>query len=136
MTDKLVKNPRPVLLTIAALGVALSLSMMLPAAQAQSNSQGNAPMQEEGADYTEAQLQAFAKATLDVQKIAIAYKDQIETSRNAAEQEALQEKQMTEMIGAVEAVGLEVEQYNSIQLAYAQDEEVRARVDGYIQTIQ
>lgn len=72
----------------------------------------------------EAEVESFALAMIDVQKIVGAYQQRLSTVGDEAEAEAIRREASLQMVEAVEAQGLEVSRYNAIAEAAREDQDL------------
>lgn len=115
----------PVAVLLAA--ISLLLLAMIPPASAQ----------EEGAvGFTQEELQAFASATLEVERVQAKWQPQLAEEENADEVNALRRQAIEEMADAVRGEGLSVGQYNGIQAAAQQNPELMETIMEYRQEMQ
>jgi hypothetical protein len=78
--------------------------------------------QAEISGFSEAQLESYAAAVLQVQEVDRTWRPRIDQAGTEAEAEELTVQATDEMIGAIESEGLSVEEYNAITLAAQSDE--------------
>lgn len=114
-------------LTGAAAGVALATALALPA-MAQT-----AQPELQASDVSEEQLQSFAAAASEVETIGSEWQTRIEAAQSEEEANQLGQQAQQEMIAAVEAEGLTVEQYNQIFLLAQADSDIQAQVLEYME---
>lgn len=82
--------------------------------------------------YSDEQLQAFAKSVVEVQQVNQALAEQVDGATDPAEMEAVQQQAYSDMEGIIASNGLSVEEYNEMSAATQSDEEVRQKVTQYI----
>ncbi|MGR3320367.1 MAG: DUF4168 domain-containing protein [Pseudooceanicola sp.] len=115
------------------------LALAPAAAFAQSTSEAPetpAPeMQEEAqATFTDAELESFVAATMQLQQVRSEYLPQIQAAESEADKQALAREAQTEMAARVEAAdGIDVETYNRIGQAAQSDEDLNARIVAMLQ---
>jgi type IV secretory pathway VirB4 component len=119
---------RTALAAVAA--TALAAGLALPAfAQADSE----VPQATQPAAPTEEELQSYAAAAQQIQQIVEEWQPQIANAATPEEANQLGQQAQVEMVMAVEAEGLSVDDYNRItQLAQA-DPDLQARIMSYMQ---
>lgn len=100
-----------------------------PPQQQQPMPQQQPPAQQQVSDQD---LQVFASALQEVQKIVVAYSPRIEKAKDPAQAQKLHTEAQQRMADAVEAEGLSVEQYNQVAKLAETDEGVRNRIKRYL----
>lgn len=116
-------------MTSLALGAALAIGVSpVTMAQAQQQPQQQAPAQ----SVSDEQLQVFAVALLEVQKVAQEYSPRIQQSQDQGGAQKLQEEAQEKMAEAVQAKGLSVEQYNQMANLVESDPAAREKVVQYM----
>lgn len=123
----------------ALLAFSLMMSLSAVSAQAQPAPQMEpAPNQAaaQQGNYSDQQLQAFAKAVLEVSKVAQAYQPKLAKATQPEQAQKVQMEANTEMVKVVQQQGLQPEQYNQMHQAVQQDEAMLQKVQSYIQTYQ
>lgn len=123
----------------AASGSALILALVaavLPA-QAQQNGQPAQQAQPPAAQQQvdETTVKAFAKASLDVQKVANRWSPRLKSAKGD-EAEKLQRQANQEMIAAVQSDGLDVTIYNKVYQLAQDDPKLMNRIQQYRQQLQ
>lgn len=83
--------------------------------------------------YTQDQLRAYASAALEVRQISNKYQPTMAKAETTEQKTAVQEKAQTEMIAAIQAEGLSVQEYNMINQSVAADPAVKSQVERYMQ---
>ena len=117
-------------IAIAVAATALAAGLSLPAF-AQSE---EAPEATQPAAPSDEDLQSYAAAATEIQTIVQEWQPQIEGAETPEEANELGTQAQVQMVEAVEAEGLSVEQYNQItQLAQA-DPDLQAKIMSYMQT--
>lgn len=91
--------------------------------------------QTEATEYSQAELQAFAVASLKIEEINQEWRPHIDAARTTEEEEALRRQAMSEMTEAVRQEGLTVTEYNKIFEAAQKDPEVAELIDDYRETL-
>lgn len=107
-----------------------ALSLHLPAA---AQSQPPAAAQQAPGAVSDVELQAFAQATVDVQKIRDDWQPRIQAAPDAKAGDELRQQAQAEMVSAVEAKGLSVEKYQEIYQLAQVDPGVRQKVVSMIE---
>jgi hypothetical protein len=79
----------------------------------------------------DSQLQSFAAATLEVERLNQEWADRIAAAENPEEQQALRNQALEQMASAVREEGLSVSEYNAIVEVVQADPEVAETVDQY-----
>lgn len=108
------------------LGAPLALSSNVAAQSADQPATG-APM----AKPDDTQLQSFAAATLEVERLNQEWAGRIADAENSEEQQALRNQALEQMASAVREEGLSVSEYNAIVEVVQADPEVAETVDEY-----
>ncbi len=94
------------------------------------------PMQQQQApsvDVSDAQIDQFAEAYMEVAELRETYTDQIVQAEDAERATELQQEANSKMIEAVESTGLTVAEYNSIAEAMDADPELRERIIEHLE---
>jgi len=93
-----------------------------------------APGQEQAqpSQYSDEDLQAFAKSVVEVQQINQQLDAQAANVTDAAEMESIQQQSYRDMEAAITDNGLTVQDYNQISALTQSDEEMRQKVTAYI----
>lgn len=123
------QRPRSGLLPIFAAALVAVLSMLAQPAAAQQQ----APA---AAQYSEEQIEAFASATLEVERLNAKWIPQIAEAQTPDETATRREQAMQEMRSAVRDEGLSVEEYNSIYELSQRDPEVMQTVEEHRASLQ
>lgn len=96
-----------------------------------------AAAQEDGpVGFSEDELQAFAAATLEVEKVQAKWQPQMSNAKTAEENESLREQAVQEMTQVVREQGLSVGQYNAIHAAAQRHPALMETVEEYRQDLQ
>lgn len=91
-----------------------------------------AAAQEEGpVGFSDDELQAFAAATLEVEKVQAKWQPQLSNAKSAEENTALRQEAIEEMTQVVREQGLSVGQYNAIHAAAQQHPKLMETVEEY-----
>lgn len=77
---------------------------------------------------TEQTIDTFVDAFVAVQDIREDYTERLHGASDEAEAQALQQEAQEKMLGAVEAAGMSVQEYNEVALALQNDPELMRRV--------
>lgn len=83
--------------------------------------------------YSEAQIEQFAAAFVEVDTIRQEYTTSIGAAEDQQQAQALQQEAQTKMAEAVQGSGLEIQIYNSIAQQLQSDEALQQRVMEHIQ---
>jgi len=110
---------------LAVLGVAFA-----PATLAQ---HGKPVAEQPAASYTDAELQSFAEAALEVKRIKETYMPKLEAAANAEEQKQVKNAASKEMVHAVEQRGFSVDKYQEILVAALTNPELAQRLNKYLE---
>ena len=78
------------------------------------------------------QLQTFATAALEVQRISDDYQSKFEASNTPQERQKIQQEATDKMTKAVEEQGLTVDQYNQVARAAQADANVAKQINDYL----
>jgi len=111
--------------TTLALGTAPIVAAAQTQPQQQPMPQQQAPAQQQVSDQ---EIQVFASALQQVQKIVVAYSPQIEKAKDPSEAQKLHGEAQQKMAEAVQAEGLSVEKYNQMAKLAESDANVRDRI--------
>ena len=85
----------------------------------------------QASDVTQEELQSFAAATEQVESIGVAWQARIDAAESQEQASQMGAQAQTEMIAAVEAEGLTVEQYNQIFLLAQANPDIQNQVMEY-----
>lgn len=108
-----------------------------PMAQADSSSGGEGSSMEQEApdiDVSDAEVQAFANAMVDVQELGQEWTEKMQETDNQEELSSMQEQAQKEMISAIESHDMTVEEYNEIATAAQQDPELAQKIEKAAQS--
>lgn len=119
---------------IAPLTLAVALAIgagfvSAPVQAQQSMPQQQAPAQQQVSDQ---EIQVFASALQEVQKIVVAYSPRIEEAKDPAQAQKLHAEAQQKMAEAVESSGLSVEKYNQVAKLAESDKDVLNRVKQHM----
>lgn len=115
----------------AMAATALAAGFALPAfAQAETET----PQATQPAALTEEELQSYAAAALEVQSLIEEWQPQIEAAESPEQASEIGQQAQSEMVMAVEAEGLSVEEYNQITQLAQTDPELQSRIMSYIES--
>jgi len=81
--------------------------------------------------YSDEELMTFARATLEVEQIAMKYEEKMNAVENADQHDEFADQATDEMTQAVQQRGLSVEKYNEMAETVTRDPELARRVIGY-----
>ena len=81
---------------------------------------------------TDQQLQSYAVAALEVEKVNKTYQPMINKAPTREEQKTLYDKAAQEMVEVIRNSGLSVEQYNQITTLVQSNPELSKQVQGYM----
>jgi len=110
---------------------ALILALALPM-QAQ-NSQPSQQLPSQQLEPSQAQLESFASAALEVQQIRSKWQPRIQAADNAEQDQELQVQASPEMVSAVQDKGLTVDTYRAIATAARDNPELARRIGKLIE---
>lgn len=82
---------------------------------------------------TDQQLETYAVAALEVQKINQAYQPKISQAESPEEQKILYDKATQEMTQAIRENGMSVEQYNQLTTAVQSNPDLSAKLQSYME---
>lgn len=123
----------PYLLLVSAVA-GLTLAP-ITAATAQQQQQGQQPPA--AADnITQGELETFAMASLEVQRISQSYQPRMESAEDAAQKKAVQQEAIEEMTAAVRDSGMSVQKYNQIATAVRSNPGLASQVQDYMRQAQ
>ncbi len=120
------------------LGLCVALAVLFCAGQAlaqegQQEGQPEGYSQDQKTDFSDNELQKFAKSYLQIQDIQQEYSDELSQMEDEQEAQELQEKYTQMMVDVVRQEGLSVEEYNQIGQAMNSSEEVRNKIEGMVE---
>jgi hypothetical protein len=72
------------------------------------------PAEQSASSYSDSELQSFAVAVLEVQRINDTYMPKLESAKSAEEQQQVRQAASQEMLSAVEKEGMSVDKYKEI----------------------
>jgi hypothetical protein len=105
-----------------------------PAAAQSDTMQRDAPAQP--ADISELQIESFAVASIELQKINEKYAPIMQRTQDPNAQDQLRQEASSEMVQAVHDNGLSVQQYNTIQSLAQSDPALAAKVQEEIAKVE
>lgn len=118
---------------LSAIAAAMfSLPAMAQDQNQQQNQQAHAQQQMEqmaNQPITDEQLEQFAEALDDIERINDDFVTQLEQAESQEQAQELQISAQSEMVEAVEDSGLTVEEYNAIAYRMQNDPEIQARIE-------
>lgn len=123
------RTMKSIAMTTAAVGLLMSGQSVL----AQGEQQGyQAPPQAEQQmpEVSDAQLQLYVQAASEITEIRQSFQEKMSSADSAEQAQSLQQEASEAMVGAVESVGLSVEEYNQIAYALQSDADLRERVEA------
>lgn len=128
---------RTLFAALAAAAIALPAAGAHAEGQQAQTSQGapEAQAPQQAAGYSDAQVETFALAYLDVASIRDRYMPEIEAAESADEQDALRQQATAEMVEAIEQQGMEVGIFNEIAAQSRQDQALNARINAEVQSL-
>lgn len=85
---------------------------------------------------TDEQINAFARAQNQAAQIQLKYNDMLVAAEDDMQRQNIAQKANDEMVEAIQAEGLSVEQYNNILTEVQGDPELMERVSNAIQALQ
>lgn len=85
----------------------------------------------QASEVTQEELQSFAAAAEQVESIGVAWQARIDAAESQEQASQMGAQAQTEMIAAVEAEGLTVEQYNQIFLLAQANPDIQSQVMEY-----
>lgn len=88
--------------------------------------QPQAPAQE---DVSQEELQKFADAYKEVEKVRVNYADETESTQDPQEMAEVQINMQEDMIKAVEDAGMDIDTYNKIAQMIPYDEDLRGKIE-------
>lgn len=103
----------------------------LPVAAQQSGSGVAQQEQPAHTDFSKEELESFAKASLEVERINEKWVAQIAEAKSEEEGKQMRDKAVEEMSSAIEDEGLTVDTYNSIFAAAESNPEIASRIKDY-----
>lgn len=120
------------------LGLSVVLAVLLCTGQSlaqegQQEGQAEGYSQAQEADFSDNELQKFARSYLQIQDIQQEYSDALSQMSDEQEAQELQEKYTQKMVDVVRQEGLSVEEYNQIGQAMNSSEEVRNKIEGMVE---
>jgi hypothetical protein len=124
--------PRLTAVLLLAMGIPLTSQVWVLEASAQAQQQSPAARP----SFDDSQLEAFANATVEVRRISQSYQSKIQSAQGDQDLEALRRQQMDELISAVKATGLSVDEYNQIHAVSRSSPEIAETINGYIEQIE
>jgi hypothetical protein len=81
--------------------------------------------------FSDQELMTFARATLDVEQIAMKYEEKMQAVEDDAQKDDFADQATGEMAEAVQQRGLSVEKYNEMAETVTRNPELAQRVIGY-----
>ena len=124
-------------MTFRMTGLALIIAMALGSSHALAQDYGNGEGQDQGmtqsqqqpADFSDKELQQFVDLQSKIGDIREEYVSKIENADSEDKARELQQEAQSEMVSAIEAAGMSVQDYNAIAVAYNSNPDVQKRVD-------
>lgn len=110
--------------------IALCFFVAVPPLAAQDYEQQGQQQEQEKVDFSDEDLEKFAEARTEVDKIRDEYSEElndVEDDQEKAQQ--LQEKYAKQMVESIQETGLDVQKYNKISMAMQNDPELKSQVD-------
>lgn len=115
----------------SALGVALALGAAPGLAVGPAQAQATAPV----AQPDDEAVAAFARAATELRDIVVAMEAQMQAAEDEASRDRMRQAATEDMVRAVEAEGLSVEDYNAIAAAAQEDERLARRINEEMEDI-
>ena len=122
---------RALLPVVALAALGLSATPAAPAAAQQPQQQRPAPPA--ASSFDSDQLQSYAAAVVEVQKINEEYLPKLESAESRGEQQKIREEATGMMVEAIKAEGISVETYNKIYKAARADPRFAQRLNRLIE---
>lgn len=85
--------------------------------------------QQQMPEVSEQQLELYVQAATKITEIRQSFQEKMSSADDAEQAQSLQQEASEEMVGAVESIGLSVEEYNQIAYALQSDPALRERVE-------
>ncbi len=123
--------PRNTIRTLNRFG-ALALALALPAGMALAQQSAADPPAAQAAQFSDLQLQSFAKAALQVRRIAQNAEASLQGAKTAQARQAVVASAEKEQVQAVKTSGLTVGQYDAISMAARQNPNLRLKIGQYV----
>ena len=114
--------------------VALAMTFASPVALAQTSDVE--PPSQAAPQVTDQQLEVYAVAALEVQKINQTYQPKISQAESPEDQKVLYDKATQEMTQAIRDSGMSVEQYNQLTTMVQSNPDLSTKLQGYIEKSQ
>ena len=89
--------------------------------------------EQKATSYSEAELQSFAEAALEVKRIKVAYIPKLEAAASEEEHAKVKKEASQEMKRAVEERGISVDKYQEILASALTNPELAQRVNKYLE---
>lgn len=86
-------------------------------------------------EFSEQQLEAFAAAAVELDELRREWNPKLEAADNGDQAAEIQRRANMEMAQAVQESGITVDTYNRVAMALQSDEELGAKVQGYIEEV-
>ena len=96
---------------------------------------GQAAAEQAAKSYSDAELQSFAEAALEVKRIKGTYIPKLEAAESLAEQQEVKQAASQEIKRAVEERGISVDKYQEILASALTNPEIAQRVNKYLEGI-
>lgn len=126
-------------IAVPLIAVGLAMALALPA-HAQSGGatppQSGSAAESESQQFSPSQLESFAKATLKIEDIGREWQPRIAQSKDVSEAKKMQDEAVQQMMAAVTAEDLSLEEYDQIALAYEKRPDVRGEIDKLREDLQ
>lgn len=130
---------KTLLIAFSAMGISATAFAAPEAPEAEGDAQQANPAQEEmqqeapsADDIDSDELEKFAKAYKDVEKIRTSYVEEAGSTDDPQEMAEVQMSMQEEMIDAVEETGLDIGTYNKIAQVLPYDEDLRNKVEDML----
>ena len=115
----------------SALGIALALGAAPGLAVGPAQAQATAP----AAQPDDEAVAAFARAATELRDIVVAMEAQMQAAEDEGSRDRMRQAATEDMVRAVEAEGLSVDDYNAIAAAAQQDERLARRINEEMEGI-
>lgn len=122
---------RASIIAVAAAAIAAGPAWM-SAAAAQGYGAPTQQQPQQQPSFSDAELQTFAEAAMEVQQINQEYQPQMQQAQTPEEQQSIREEATEKMVEIIEQKGLSVEQYNEIASAAQSDPETAEKINSYL----
>lgn len=125
----------PKYLSLAAAAIAISAAAATAPVLAPHSAAQAQQAQEETADVSAEMVDAFAAAIVRIQEISDEWQQRLANAESAEQQQTMREEANREMLSAVEAQGISVEDYSRIANLASDDPALQQRINNAVQEI-